>query len=87
MGGEARGRGAYCSTITSIICMTDCKTGYMACSTILQAGITPSLPSPPTGEKLTDDEVDTLLSGVEDSQGQVNYEGTCTPPHSVGGIN
>ena len=26
------------------------------------------------GEKLTDDEVDTLLSGVEDSQGQVNYE-------------
>ena len=28
-----------------------------------------------SGEKLTDDEVDTLLSGVEDSQGQVNYEG------------
>ena len=23
--------------------------------------------------------MDTLLSGVEDSQGQVNYEGTCTP--------
>ena len=47
------------------------------------------LPSPsPTGEKLTDDEVDTLLSGVEDSQGQVNYEGTPpkTPPPS-GGIN
>ena len=38
------------------------------------------LVSPPTqtahtGEKLTDDEVDALLSGVEDSQGQVNYEG------------
>ncbi len=28
-----------------------------------------------TGEKLTDDEVDVLLSGVEDSQGQVLYEG------------
>ena len=27
------------------------------------------------GEKLTDDEVDVLLSGVEDSQGQVQYEG------------
>ena len=27
------------------------------------------------GEKLTDDEVDALLTGVEDSQGQVNYEG------------
>ena len=27
------------------------------------------------GEKLTDEEVDALLSGVEDSQGQVNYEG------------
>lgn len=27
------------------------------------------------GEKLTDDEVDGLLQGVEDSQGQVNYEG------------
>lgn len=26
------------------------------------------------GEKLTDDEVDTLLSGLEDAQGQVNYE-------------
>ena len=45
-------------------------------------------PLPPLGEKLTDDEVDTLLSGVEDSQGQVNYEGTPpkTPP-SGGGIN
>lgn len=28
-----------------------------------------------TGEKLTDEEVDTLLQGVEDNQGQVNYEG------------
>lgn len=28
-----------------------------------------------TGEKLTDDEVDTLLSGLEDGQGQVAYEG------------
>jgi len=28
-----------------------------------------------TGEKLTDDEVDSLLQGIEDSQGQVNYEG------------
>ena len=28
-----------------------------------------------SGEKLTDDEVDGLLSGIEDSQGQVNYEG------------
>ena len=27
------------------------------------------------GEKLTEDEVDVLLSGVEDGQGQVNYEG------------
>lgn len=27
------------------------------------------------GEKMTDEEVDTLLSGVEDNQGQVNYEG------------
>ena len=27
------------------------------------------------GEKMTDDEVDALLSGIEDSQGQVNYEG------------
>ena len=27
------------------------------------------------GEKLTDEEVDTLLQGVEDNQGQVNYEG------------
>ena len=26
------------------------------------------------GEKLTDDEVDALLTGIEDSQGQVNYE-------------
>lgn len=25
---------------------------------------------------MTDDEVDALLSGIEDSQGQVNYEGT-----------
>ena len=33
-------------------------------------------PLPPPGEKLTDEEVDALLSGVEDSQGQVNYEGT-----------
>lgn len=24
---------------------------------------------------MTDEEVDTLLSGVEDNQGQVNYEG------------
>ena len=31
-----------------------------------------------SGEKLTDEEVDALLSGIEDSQGQVNYEGTCT---------
>ena len=30
------------------------------------------------GEKLTDDEVDALLTGVEDSQGQVNYEGQST---------
>ena len=29
-----------------------------------------------SGEKLTDEEVDGLLSGIEDSQGQVNYEGT-----------
>ena len=29
-----------------------------------------------TGEKLTDEEVDMLLQGIEDSQGQVNYEGT-----------
>ena len=28
-----------------------------------------------SGEKLTDDEVDALLSGIEDAQGQVNYEG------------
>ena len=28
-----------------------------------------------SGEKLTDDEVDALLTGVEDGQGQVNYEG------------
>lgn len=27
------------------------------------------------GEKLSDEEVDALLVGVEDSQGQVNYEG------------
>lgn len=27
------------------------------------------------GEKLTDEEVDTLLAGLEDAQGQVNYEG------------
>ncbi|WP_411023729.1 EF-hand domain-containing protein, partial [Salmonella sp. s51228] len=26
------------------------------------------------GEKLTDEEVDALLTGIEDSQGQVNYE-------------
>ncbi|XP_003390482.1 PREDICTED: myosin-2 essential light chain-like isoform X1 [Amphimedon queenslandica] len=26
------------------------------------------------GEKLTDEEVDTLLQGIEDGQGQVNYE-------------
>ena len=30
------------------------------------------------GEKLTDEEVDMLLQGVEDSQGQVNYEGMYT---------
>ena len=28
-----------------------------------------------SGEKLLDDEVDQLLAGQEDSQGQVNYEG------------
>jgi len=28
-----------------------------------------------SGEKLTDDEVDSLLQGIEDGQGQVNYEG------------
>ena len=28
-----------------------------------------------SGEKLMDDEVDQLLVGMEDSQGQVNYEG------------
>ncbi len=28
-----------------------------------------------SGEKMTDEEVDALLSGVEDNQGQVNYEG------------
>ncbi len=27
------------------------------------------------GEKMTDEEVDTLLTGAEDNQGQVNYEG------------
>ena len=27
------------------------------------------------GEKLTDDEVDQLIQGVEDSQGNINYEG------------
>lgn len=27
------------------------------------------------GEKMTDEEVDQLLVGMEDSQGQVNYEG------------
>lgn len=31
-----------------------------------------------SGEKLTDDEVDSLLQGVEDNQGQVNYEGGCS---------
>ena len=35
-----------------------------------------------TGEKLTDDEVDALLTGIEDSQGQVNYEGMRCP-HSL----
>ena len=30
---------------------------------------------PVVGEKLTDEEVDTLLTGLEDAQGQVNYEG------------
>lgn len=29
----------------------------------------------PIGEKLTDDEVEQLLAGQEDSQGNVNYEG------------
>jgi myosin light chain 6 len=33
-----------------------------------------SLYPPSPGEKLTDDEVDALLTGLEDSQGQVNYE-------------
>ena len=28
-----------------------------------------------TGEKLSDDEVDQLIQGVEDSQGNINYEG------------
>lgn len=28
-----------------------------------------------SGEKLTDEEVDSLLQGIEDGQGQVNYEG------------
>ena len=27
------------------------------------------------GEKLSDEEVDALLSSIEDNQGQVNYEG------------
>lgn len=27
------------------------------------------------GEKLTDDEVDALLAGLDDGQGQINYEG------------
>ena len=27
------------------------------------------------GERLSDDEVDQLLQGIEDNQGQVNYEG------------
>lgn len=33
---------------------------------------------PLLGEKLTDEEVDMLLQGIEDSQGQVNYEGSAS---------
>ena len=32
---------------------------------------------------MTDDEVDALLSGIEDSQGQVNYEGTILVSYSL----
>ena len=35
------------------------------------------------GEKLTDEDVDILLQGIEDSQGQVNYEGIYTNTSAV----
>ena len=38
-----------------------------------------NIPCVHTGEKMTDEEVDSLLAGAEDNQGQVNYEGNwCT---------
>ena len=35
------------------------------------------------GEKLTDDEVDQLIQGVEDSQGNINYEGQLICPYTL----
>ena len=66
-----------------MVCMIKPPPPAVKQSIVLLPSPPPPLPLPlPPGEKLTDDEVDTLLSGVEDSQGQVNYEGTPpkTPP-------
>ena len=33
------------------------------------------------GEKMTEEEVNLLVSGIEDQQGQINYEGLSTLTH------